>query len=848
MQIATNMEIDILDKFSTNLKEVLSKSLEAVILNNRKKVEPIILLRALAKQRGSIAYEILHRVNFRPAAEEKNVSSSSAGATATKVKNITPVLSPESKRAIEKAVLAANLFSHKYVGTEHLLFGLLEINNQDMAAELHAQGINIENLKNLVKNILKTTSKFPDIVARSEMMRQADAGEIESTILEENLDMSYMDRTQIKSKNATLEFFSVDLTSPEIQNNVDPLIGREPEVQRLMQVLCRRHKNNPLLLGDPGVGKTAIVEGLAKQIMLGQVPAELSDKKILALDLSLIIAGTMYRGEFEARLKQIIEEIKSDKNLIIFIDEVHNLVGAGATAGSLDAANILKPALARGELHCIGATTLEEYKKHIESDPALERRFQTIVTKEPSRQEALDILNGIKTNYEKFHNVKIHDQAIIAAVDLSTRFLTDKFLPDKAIDLIDEAASGLKLSGPIDPRTSRLRKLKNELAQTETIKRQAVLRERYPEAVKLKEKEKELQQKIFQAKKEINQNQIACRELGENHIFEIIAKQLGVDAREIRHGLDKNFNDLKQTLGRHIVGQDHVIEELVKVVGRTKIGLNNPSRPLASFLFVGPSGVGKTELAKTLAQTLYPNQDALIQIDMAEFRESFTASKLLGSPAGYVGYNDRNKFTDEVRRKPYAVILFDEFEKAHADIQNLLLQLLDQGVISDGAGRKINFKSTIIVLTTNLGQELFSQKIGFEAAGSRTLADISAVKKELGAKISDHFKPELLNRLDSLLYFKPIDRTALQKIVAWELDRICAYAQNFGIELNLDPNIIVNIVSKDYQPEYGARSIKKAILSLIENPLSEMILNGKINKGDKIGAGLKRGKVEFGKI
>ena len=836
-----------MDKFSTNLKDVLSKSLEAVILAGKKKIEPFYLLQSMSKQRGSISFEILRKVNFKTPAERKNISSESPGSTATKLKNVTPVLSPESKRAIEKAVLAANLFSHKYVGTEHLLFGLLEIQDKNVISELHRQKINVNSLKSLVENILKTTTKFPEIVERDELMRAHEAEAIESGVMDEAIDLAEQERISPRQKQSALDYFSVDLTSPDTQGNIDPLIGREEEADRLMQILCRRHKNNPLLLGDPGVGKTAIVEGLAKKIMLGQVPAELLDKKILALDLSLIIAGTMYRGEFEARLKQIIEEIKTNEDLIIFIDEVHNIVGAGATAGSLDAANILKPALARGELHCIGATTLEEYKKHIESDPALERRFQAIFIKEPTREQTIKILQGIKPNYEKFHHVKIQDQAINTAVDLSMRYLTDKFLPDKAIDLIDEAASGIKLKSPADPNVIQLREYKNELKEISRLKQQAVLEERYPEAVEYKEREKELNEKIFKVRRSLDRTEIDAKFLKEEHVNEILAKQIGASAQEIQLAQNENFKNIKQRVGQFIIGQDHISDQVTKALGRAKMGFNDPNRPLASLLFVGPSGVGKTEYAKTLARLLYPNQDALIQIDMAEFKESFTASKLLGSPAGYIGYKDRNKFTDEVRKKPYAVVLFDEFEKAHPDIQNLLLQILEQGSLSDGTGRKINFKNTIIILTTNLGQELFSKKIGFEA-GVKQLPQIDDLKKELEAELKNRFKPEFINRLDNTLYFNPIGKPALEKICGLELEKIHKNAQEMGINIKLEPSLIASLVFKNYDPEHGARSIRKIILDLVENPLAEMVLNGKINKGDNIQVLVKKGCIEFNEI
>jgi len=839
------MDIDILDKFSTNLKEVLTRALEQTILSDQKNVEPLTLLDSLSQQKGSVAHEVLQKNGFRMLAKKKNISSESTGSTATKTKNLTPILSLASKRAIEKAVLAANLFSHTYVGTEHMLFGLLEIDNKQIIAELRRQNVDIRKLRSQTEGILKASSKFNELSERDDLPLASPPtpGNLGGPdIYEEDIVMGPPTKFTHKSKTPTLDFFSVDLTSPEIQSKIDPLIGRQNEVQRMMQILCRRHKNNPLLLGEPGVGKTAIVEGLAKRILTGEVPDELANKKILALDLSLIIAGTMYRGEFEARLKQVIEEIRNNPNLIVFIDEVHNIIGAGSTAGSLDAANILKPALARGELHCIGATTLDEFKKHIESDPALERRFQAIQIKEPGRDETIKILKGIKPNYEKFHNIIISNQSLETAVDVSIRYLTDKFLPDKAIDLIDEAASGMKINLPANPRAGKLRELEQELANIQDLKQRAVMNERYREAVELKSREKECEKTIADAKKNLATGNDSIGTLRESHILEVISRQIGVPVNEIELGNGKNFLSMIKRINQSIIGQDHIIEEVVKTISRSKTGFSDPNRPLASFLFVGPSGVGKTELARVLARELYPQENALVQIDMSEFKESYSASKLLGSPAGYVGYKERNKFTDEVRKKPYAVVLFDEFEKAHPDVQNLLLQILDQGAITDATGRKINFKNAIIVLTTNLGQDTLKHGIGFGPTVNNP-----EVAKNFEEKLKEHFRPELLNRLDAVLYFNMIGRASLEKIIINELNFIVNKAKNRGFGLSFHPSSHTAILKKCLENDHGARSVKKMLLNWVESPLSEMILNGKINKGNSLEIAYNKGKFYFTK-
>lgn len=834
------MEIDILDKFSTNLKEILTKALEQAILLGKKNVEPILLLESSARQKGSVAFEILQKSGYKPRAR-KNISSETEGKTATKTKNATPVLSLQSKRAIEKAVLAANLFSHSYVGTEHLLYGLLDIKNKEIGAALGRQSIDLRKLRNQVEGILRTSAKFSEAVDESSQEEFSPAGmpPMEPDLYPEEVSGPSPMRFSSKSKTPALDFFSIDLTSPEVQETIDPLIGRGNEVGRMMQILCRRHKNNPLLLGEPGVGKTAIVEGLAKRIVEGKVPDDLRDKKILALDLSLIIAGTMYRGEFESRLKQVIEEIRSNKDLIVFIDEVHNIIGAGSTAGSLDAANILKPALAQGELHCIGATTLDEYKKHIESDPALERRFQTIDVREPSREETFAILKGIKTNYEKFHNIEISDQALETAVDVSIRYLTDKFLPDKAIDIVDEAASGMKISRPANPNARLLSDLNREMADIIDLKQRAVFGERFNEAIELKARERETQSQIDRLKKELEAAGDSNGKLNKKHILEVVSKYVGIPVHELESE-NKDFANLRKNLAEIIIGQEEIIDEVAKTISRSKTGFSDPDRPLASFLFVGPSGVGKTELAKNIARLLYRQEDALIQIDMSEYKESYSASKLLGSPAGYVGYKERNKFTDEVRKKPYAVVLFDEFEKAHPDVQNLLLQILDQGAISDSTGRKINFKNTIVILTSNLGQDAADQNIGFGSQNGLQPADFEA-------KLKEYFRPELLNRLDKILYFNAISRPSLKKIIENELKILVNKAKKHQLSVNFDKAAVNDLIKKCSAPNQGARAVRKTLLNWVENPLSEMLLNGKINKGDAVKISCVKGKLFLNK-
>ncbi|MBI4090387.1 MAG: ATP-dependent Clp protease ATP-binding subunit, partial [Candidatus Kerfeldbacteria bacterium] len=675
---------DIINKFTTHLKNTLQHAAALALELNNRFINPEHLLYGLAESKGGIAFEILNRAGFninrlKSSIRERNDT------TASRLSISDLRFSLPAKRALEKAVLIASQYEHKYVGTEHLLWGILEINDTTIEKVVMEHNLNPKETKQHLQLVLRSTSKFPDISGFFEGVRDSEP--------------TVAPATRDRQKANALDFFATDLTNVTLQKKIDPVIGREREIERLIHILARRTKNNPVLIGDPGVGKTAIVEGLAKKIMKREVPDALLNKRILTLDLALVVAGTIYRGEFESRLKQIIDELKADPNIILFIDELHTIVGAGSASGSMDAANILKPALAKGTIRVIGATTLDEYKKHIEGDAALERRFQPIFVSEPSAEETVTILKGIRQNYEKYHRVSISDEALTAAVDLSERYIQDKFLPDKAIDLVDEAASKVKVEAKGTANGRKIRLLEDELQSVRAKKQQAVSHEDFDHALTLKTQEAMLETKLEKLRqREFRALPPNVGAIGQREVAEVVARITGVPLTDVVKVERDRLLNLEKLLKEKIVGQDEAIHAIADAIRRSRAGLANPNRPIGSFIFLGPSGVGKTETAKEIARRVFGDENALIRIDMSEFGESFNVSKLIGAPAGYVGYREGNKFTDQVKHRPYSVVLFDEIEKAHPDVFNILLQVLEDGHLTDATGKRVNFKNTIIVM------------------------------------------------------------------------------------------------------------------------------------------------------
>ncbi len=801
------MPHEIVDKFSTHLKNVLTRALCFVVEMDAKTIEPAHLLWALGTQKGCIGGEILKKVGVKQGDLRALV-----GATAyTKINvaaatNATLHLSSDAKRIVEKAVLTANIYGHRYVGTEHLLSGILQVNNQLIDKFFSTQKTDMKEMKQQLSIVLKSTSKFPDLA---------------TAMGKDKTDTAVVTQGQEDEpgKMPALEFFARELTSLDLQKTIDPVIGRETEIERLMQILCRRTKNNPMLTGAPGVGKTAIVEGLAKRIVEGQVPSVLQNKRIFALDMTLLIAGTMYRGEFEGRLRQVVDEVKKNEDIVLFIDEIHTIVGAGAASGSMDAANILKPALARGEIRCIGATTPDEYKKQIESDSALERRFQTIFVEEPTIADAQLILQGLAPYYESFHRVRIAPEAIEQAVKLSARYIQDRQLPDKAIDLIDEASAAARIANGEPDRQRRRRMLEQELQAVREIKRQAVVEERFLDAIDLKQEEERVRTSMDTTVDEEGQGPVPV--IAGADIARVISRMTGIQVSDLVEGNRATTEEIHTQLSLHVLGQPSVIEQVTNALARAKSGIVHPKRPLASFLFLGPSGVGKTELAKAVAKTFFKSEKNFIRLDMSEYSEGFTISKLIGSPAGYVGYKDQSNLTDRVKQRPYSVVLFDEMEKAHHDVQNLLLQILEEGELTDATGKTINFKNTILILTTNIGLEKFEQG-GMGFSGSEE-EERRALTQDVRKELEERFRPELVNRLDTICTFDPLKKETLAQIIEKELKELCMRMQELqAIRLTFHPDLCAHL-AQQLDLKLGARSVRQKIQQKVETKIAERL-------------------------
>ena len=827
--------MNIIDRFSTHLKEVLTRSIHLATELKNPEVFPLHFLYTMHTQKGAVAAEILRRFNIDqkileqillnlPVVPKKKTNEENNVAQV----QLTP-LSNACKTILERAMLIAQENQHNYLGTEHLLSALIRSGDNYCDETFQINNVKTADLEKQMQTVLRNSTQFPQITEVAEL-----ADKIQENLITppgplaggENMIMPPETINKKKHRKETaLDFFATNLTHPETQKNIDPVIGREMEIERLIQILCRRAKNNPILLGDPGVGKTAIVEGLAKKIMAGDAPDLLLNKKIYALDMGLLVAGTIYRGEFEARLKQVIEEVAQDSSVILFIDEIHNIVGAGSNQGTMDAANILKPALARGQIRCIGATTPAEYKKYIENDAALERRFMPIQVKQPSVEDAVKILSGIKKNYELYHQVKILPEAVEATVRLSDRYISGKFLPDKAIDLLDETAAAKRLLAKSSSLVSRLHRLEQKLQTAVLNKETAAAEDKLEEAIKFKEQEAKLKEEIKKMQKKSGEKKIKILgTITARDVAEQVAKITGTPPADLLLADKSRLLGLENELKKYIVGQDQVIAKISQLIRQAELNLSHPERPLASFLFVGESGVGKTELGKTLAKVLFANPDALIKLDMSEFHESYSSSKLLGSPAGYVGYKESNQFTDKIKMNPYCVILFDEIDKAHKDVTKLLLQMLENGEITDSTGKKISLKHAIIIMTTSLGaSEAKKGNFGFGAQDGA----VEEGKKRLIEKLKEYFSPELINRLDQICFFRPLSKTDLVQIAELEINHLNDRLKNYHTRLNAEQEILDWMVRQLPEKNTGARDIRRTVRKAVESLVSQTILNGK---------------------
>lgn len=799
------------------------------------------LLYGVIAEKSSFAAEILTKSKITPDVIKLEVEQVNQN---NKVANWKPVLSENLKAAIERSAIVASQFGYQFIGTEHFLYGLITIQANKSKVILSKLGLDVAELEQNLITVFENISKFPEVPGQEQFGQQGDAGHQHGP----------MPQTETR-KGSLLDYFATDLTKKAAAGQIDPVIGRKREIERLVSILGRRTKNNPVLIGESGVGKTAIVEGLALAISKREVPDNLLDKKILSLDLALIVAGSMFRGEFENRLKQIIEEVKNNPNVILFIDELHTMAGAGATSGSLDAANILKPALARGEFRTIGATTLAEYKKYIEHDAALERRFQPILVEEPNREESIEILKGLRPNYEKHHNIQITDEAIDAAVDLSTRYIQDHFLPDKAVDLIDETASYLKSMTSNSRILKQKKKIESELQALEEEKTKAVLAQDFTTALHLRTQE----EKLIKQKSELeNKRQIETSEptqsISAEDIANTVSKMTKIPLTKLAQSEMSKLSHLERILKMRIIGQDESIIEVAKTIRRSRAGITDPKRPLGSFIFLGPTGVGKTETAKVIAEQVFEDENALIRVDMSEFMERHNVARLIGAPAGYVGYEEGGRLTEAVRRRPYSVILFDEIEKANPDVFNILLQILEDGQLTDAAGKVVNFRNTIIIMTSNLGmQELTSQakKIGFaektdDATDKAKLeAEYEKIKNGVMEMLKREMRPEFLNRIDKIVVYRPLGFDQLKKITALHIGYLQDRLMKQEITLKATPAVIKFIAEQSFDPAQGARFVRKNIQNLLEDPLAEAIIGAGLAQGSSVTVDLKKGKLDF---
>lgn len=833
---------DITSKFTEHAKNIIS-----LVDEREKKVEKITLLDWLIlimREEGSLGAHILK--NFKIT---KELIEEAAVVNLKKNGKIAEGDFIPLEEIIVKAALVAKEQKSGYIGTEHFLFAILNMKSRLLDEFFSAKKINAEEVKLSTKSILDNANKFPDAarilnIIMNQKNDPAQGGIIPPGMLPEQ---KVAEEVQV----SPLEFFCTDLTREAAKKKIGPIVGREKELKRVINILNRKTKNNPILIGEPGVGKTAIVEALAIRINEGRVPYNLLAKKVLMLDMGSLIAGSMFRGEFESRLKDILREINKDDKTILFIDEVHTIVGAGSAAGSLDAANILKPALSGGRLQCIGATTLAEYRKYFSKDAALERRFQPITVEEPSVDETIKMITGLKKSYENYHRVAITPDAIEAAVNLSVRFVPERFLPDKAIDLLDEAASYLVNFDSRENQWVKIKELLQEKNRVIIAKDKAVESEKYEDALLLKKEEDILDQRIKKIKQEARKSdgQKKPKILDAKVISKIATDIIGIPKEDMTEHEAKKIMNLEKNLKNKVVGQDKAIAILAKVVRRHRANISNPNRPIGSFIFIGPTGVGKTELVKVLASELFGSQKNLIKIDMSEFMERHNVSRLLGAPPGYVGFDEGGKLTEQVRLKPYSVILFDEIEKAHPEVVNILLQILEDGVLSDAQGKKINFKNTIVILTSNLGSDEFTSSasaLGFSGAeGDKKLQDkFEAIKNKTLAALKDKFKPELLNRIDEAIVFNALDLAGLEKIMGLRYKEFAARLKNNKVAIS--KAAVRKIAKMSQNASYGARLIRKNMQDLIEDPIAEKIINGEIKNGDKILIdAAKDGKIEI---
>lgn len=805
----------ILERLSSRSQKVLVAAQKLSESLNHDHTGTEHLLYGIISEKSAFGGEVLKKNDLTADSIKNSVTELNKGNI---VSSWSAKITKNLRLSLEKAAITASRYNYSHIATEHILYGIADCKDCKAVKVLTDQDADVKKIKKQLITIFEHSSKFPDFLSEEQMPS--------------NSPISSQPKINEKiAKSPALDYFTIDLTEKAEQGKIDPVIGRIDEIERLVSILNRRNKNNPVLIGEPGVGKTAVVEGLALRIVEGKVPESLVNKKILSLDLALVVAGSMFRGEFENRLKQVIDEVSDDKNIVLFIDELHTLVGAGATTGSLDAANILKPALARGDLHAIGATTLNEYKKYIENDAALERRFQPILVEEPSQEETIEIVEGVLDNYEKHHGVHITPEAVKAAVELSIRYIPDRFLPDKALDLIDETAANLKTKNESSPQIKLLKALEKEITELSEEKTKAVLSHNFTTAQKIRNKESKLQKQRdeYHQKNNSIKNNLQLK-ITHQHIAQTVSKITKIPTSNIVEAeVDKLLN-LEETLKKRVVGQNEIISEVASAVRRSRLGISSPNRPLGSFIFMGPSGVGKTELAKTLASEINQNKDTLVRVDMSEFMEKHNVARLIGAPAGYVGFEEGGRLTEAIRRKPYSVVLFDEIEKAHPDVFNILLQILEEGELTDASGKKVNFKNTVVIMTSNVGlSELNQEAANFGFIETDKLNEarekFDQTKEKIISSLKDIMRPELVNRIDKILVFKPLELQDMSKIAEIQLQEIKERMKSRNINITWTKAALTRIAKKSFEPDEGARMVRKKLQELIETRIAKNLLS-----------------------
>ena len=808
-------------KFTNSAQNVLEIAKEIAIELGHNYIGTEHILYGLTEEENGVASKVLENqnINSENVLEEiENLIGRDEGRTITSLG-----FTPRTKRVLENAFLEARKLDSDYIGTEHILIGIMREADSIAVRILLDLGINPQKLYN---EIVK--------------------------VLEEDEDINSSDNSQNRKTGSfnstpTLNQYGTDLTKSASLGKLDPVIGRKNEIERVIQILSRRTKNNPCLIGEPGVGKTAVVEGLAEKIVQGDVPEILKDKRVVTIDLSSMIAGAKYRGDFEERIKKALNEVKKAGDVILFIDEIHTIVGAGSAEGAIDAANILKPLLARGEIQLIGATTLNEYRKYIEKDSALERRFSPVTVNEPTHEETVEILKGIRDKYEAHHNIKITDEAINAAVELSSRYINDRFLPDKAIDLVDEASSKIRLSSLEEPDS--LKEMEEKIEKMNQEKEAAVKVQKFEKAAKIRDEVNKLKEELeAERNKWKSKKTKAIPKLTEEDIAKTIASWTGIPAAKITQDENKKLKNLDKELHKRVIGQNEAIEAVAKAIRRSRVGLKNPNRPIGSFLFLGPTGVGKTELSKALAENLFGTEDAMIRVDMSEFMEPHSVAKLIGAPPGYVGFDDGGQLTEKIRRKPYSVILFDEIEKAHPDVMNMLLQILEDGRLTDSQGRTVNFKNTVIIMTSNIGARLITEKksLGFTNSAEEDEAkEYEDIKKNVMAELKKQLRPEFINRIDDIIVFHKLNDEEINSIIDLLLKNVEQRLVEQGLNIKIDKSVKELIAKKGVDKEFGARPLRRAIQNIVEDKLAEEILDGNIKPGLEAKLVAKDDKVEL---